>query len=151
MKILYFDIDGTILRDSRPKPALAHGALERAVKTAGFARLVCVSNVITTIQFMKELGQEIDGLGVVFDVCRRTIHDPAWFRSITKLVSDPEHRARCIDFEADWWYLDDMARWYMEQDHLSEVYEENLGVRLFVPNQDGDGSNVLHWLLNHNS
>ena len=97
MKTLYFDIDGTILRDSTPKPALSDGAFERAVKTAGFAKLVCVSNVITTIQFMEKLRQEIDGLGVVFDVCRGTIHDPAWFRSMTTLVSDPEHRARCIE------------------------------------------------------
>ena len=151
MKSLYFDIDGTILRDSTPKPALADGAFERAVQQAGFEQLVCVSNVITTIQFMEKLGQEIDGLGIVFDVCRGTIRGRTWLRNMTTLVSDPEHRARCIDFAADWWYLDDMARWYMQQDQLSEVYQENLGVRIFVPNQDGDGSNVLNWVLNHNS
>jgi len=151
MKILYFDIDGTILRDSTPKPALADGAFERAVQQAGLEQLVCVSNVITTIQFMEELGQEMDGLGVVYDVCRGTIQHPDWFRKMTTLVSDPEHRARCIDFAADWWYLDDMARWYMEQDHLSEIYEEQLGMRIFAPNQNGDGSNVLNWLLKHNS
>jgi hypothetical protein len=67
------------------------------------------------------------------------------------LASDPEHRARCIDFVTDWWYLDDMALWYMEQDHLGEVYEESLGVRIFSAAQNGDGSNVLEWLLNHNS
>jgi len=151
MKILYFDIDGTILRDSTPKPALADGAFERAVQHAGFVQLICVSNVITTIQFMEELGQEIDGLGVVFDVCRGTFRNAAWFRSITTFVSDPEHRARCIDFAADWWYLDDMARWFMEKDHLSEVCEANLGVRIFSPNQDGDGRSILDWLLNQNS
>jgi len=149
MRILYFDIDGTILRDSTPKPALADGAFEQAVQDAGFDQLVCVSNVITTVQFMEKLGQEIDGLGVVFDVCRGTIQDAAWFRSMTTLVSDPEHRARCIDFTADWWYLDDMARWFMEQDEFNEVYEENLGMRIFSPNHNGDSINVLNWLQNH--
>ena len=58
---------------------------------------------------------------------------------------------RDITDETTQWYLDDMARWNMEQDHLSEVYEENLGMRIFSPNQDEDGSNVLDWLLNHDS
>ena len=146
MKILYFDIDGTILSDSRPKPVLANGVFERAVRRAGFQRLVCVSNVITTIHFLEQLGQEPDGLRIVFNVCRGTIQDEAWFRKMTTLVSDPEHRATCIDFAGDWWYLDDMAKWFMGQEHLGEVYEKNLGGRIFTPRETGNGSNVLNWL-----
>ena len=145
MRVLYFDIDGTILRDSSPKPALADGAFERAVREAGFQQLVCVSNVITIIQFRKKLGHKLDGLKIVFETCRGTIQDETWFRDVTTLASEPEQRARCVDFSTDWWYIDDMARWYLEQEDMANVYESHLGRRVFEPNEAGDGHNVLNW------
>ena len=146
MKTLYFDIDGTILRDSTPKPALADGVFEKFVRKAGFEQLVCVSNVITIIQFREQLGHELDPLKIILGVCRGTFQDEAWFRKVTTLASDPEHRARHIDLASDWWYLDDMALWYLEQDGLSEVCEKFSGTRVFAPNENGSGANVLTWL-----
>lgn len=146
LKILYFDIDGSILRDSRPKPALADGEFESAVRDAGFERLVCVSNVITIIQFLESQGEAPNGHKMVFDICRGTIQNEVWFRSITTLASDPQHRARHIDLASDWWYLDDMAKWFLEQDGFDELFEENLGHRVFTPDESGDGNRVLEWL-----
>ena len=146
MKTLYFDIDGSILRGSRPKSALAGGEFERAVRNAGFEELVCVSNVVATIQFLESLGEAPDGRKIVFDVCRGTIQDEAWFRSVTSLVSDPRHRASHIDFASDWWYLDDMAEWFMDLDGFEELYKVHLGRRIFAPDETGDGSHALNWL-----
>jgi len=56
MKTLYFDINGTIVREYHRKPALAGGAFERAVRDAAFERLVCMSNLIAQIKFLEELG-----------------------------------------------------------------------------------------------
>lgn len=51
MRILHFDIDGVILDyEDRVKPRLAGGALERAVVSAGFSQLVCVSGWSELIQ-----------------------------------------------------------------------------------------------------
>lgn len=146
LKILYFDIDGSILRDSQPKPALADGRFEKTVRNAGFEQLVCVGNLIKIIQFLESQGEAPDGLKMVFDSCRGTIQDEAWYRSITTLVSDPRHRARHLDFTSDWWYLDDMAKWFMDQDGFEELYKEHLGLRIFAPDETGDGSHVLKWL-----
>jgi len=52
LKVLHFDIDGTLLTESEPKTALAGGAFERAVREAGFDRLACVGNIVTTIRFL---------------------------------------------------------------------------------------------------
>ena len=66
-RVLYFDIDGTLLTESEPKTALADGAFEQAVRAAGFDRLVCVGNVVTTIRFLLGREEPIDGLRMVFE------------------------------------------------------------------------------------
>jgi hydroxymethylpyrimidine pyrophosphatase-like HAD family hydrolase len=43
-RVLYFDIDGTLLDyEDQPKSALLGGRLQRALMHAGFAKFVCVS------------------------------------------------------------------------------------------------------------
>lgn len=146
-KILYFDIDGTLVSpEHEPKRALAGGAFEQAVREAAFTRLVCVSNMAKIIQFLTEVGKVSDGLGLAFDLCRGTFADDAWFRQMTTLAIDAEHRARIVDYSADWWYLDDLASYYMEKEGLSKLFEDNDRRRIFAPDPNGTGQDILDWL-----
>ena len=51
MRILYFDISGTLTREGseRAKPQLNDGAFGEAVRAAGFERLVCVSSLVRVV------------------------------------------------------------------------------------------------------
>ena len=87
MRTLYYDIDGTLLDHSVPKPLLADGAFERLVRAAQFERLVCVGNVGLIIQALERAGLPQDGLGTVWRSCRGCFEDEAWFRAATTLVA----------------------------------------------------------------
>ena len=148
MKTLYFDIDGTILLDDRNavKAELGNGEFEAAVRSAGFLALVCVGNFGAIAHAVKELGVEYDELGVLFGLCCGAIQDETWLRSRTVLITDPQHRADFIDYTGDWWYVDDLARHYMESAGKTEIFKENLGKRICAPDPQGDGRDVLEWL-----
>jgi hypothetical protein len=109
LKILYFDIDGTLLCNSEPKTALSNGIFEIAVRVAGLCKIVCVGSIVTAIHLFNSIREATDGLKLVFDICRGTFVDWDWFSEITELVQDPEHRAQYIDLASDWYYLDDLA------------------------------------------
>ena len=68
LKILYFDIDGTLLCNSQPKIALANGAFERSVRDAGFDQLVCVGNIVTAIHFLDSIKEPMNGLKFSIDI-----------------------------------------------------------------------------------
>jgi len=146
MKTLYFDVNRTIVLNYVCKPALAGGIFEDGIRGAGFHRLVCVSNVQHTIQFLEEIGQAPDSLGIMFDMCWGAFRDRDWFGQVTTIVAEPEHRARYIDFTGDWWYLDDLARDYFERERFSQLYEANNGGRILAPLAESDGTEILRWL-----
>jgi len=149
VKTLYFDINGTLTFEYACKPALAGGAFEGAVRRAGFERLVCVSNIQNTIKLLADLGRQPDGLAILFDMCWGAFSDPAWFRQVTTVVSEPDHRARFIDLSRDWWYLDDLARDYLETEGLSHLFAANAGSRILAPARTSDGAEILDWLRAH--
>ena len=146
LKILYFDIDGTLLCNSQPKIALANGAFERSVRDAGFDQLVCVGNIVTVIHFLDSIKEPMNGLKLVFDTCRGTFADWEWFSGITKLVQDSERRAHHIDFALDWYYLDDMAEVFMIKEGMTELFSRELNRRILMPDSDSDGNDILRWL-----
>jgi len=148
MKALYFDIDGTLLAESEPKTALAGGAFERAVREAEFERLVCIGNIVTTIRFLHDRQEPIDGLRMVLDTCRGTFADWDWFRQVTSLVEDSEHRARHIDLTSDWYLLDDLAEGFFMREGMANLYGREVGKRILAPDPFGNGSDVLQWLRN---
>ena len=145
-KTLYFDINGTIAFQYQCKPALVDGAFERAVRAAGFERLVCMSNVQNTIKLLAHLGKQPDALGIIFDMCWGAFRDPDWFRRVTTLVPDPDHRANHIDLASDWWYLDDLAREYFATEELQAQFDQHLGGRILAPAPASDGMDILAWL-----
>jgi hypothetical protein len=148
MKTLYFDINGTVVREYQCKPALAGGAFEQAVREAGFGSLVCMSNAQGFIKLLDEMGHVTNPLSIIFDMCWGAFRDAAWFQRVTTLVPDPDHRALYIDFATDWWYVDDLAKEYLEKEGFASLFEANVGRRILVPSPGGDGGEILRWLRN---
>jgi len=147
-RILYFDIDGTVLPidDDEPKRLLRRGELEKAIRGAGFEKLICAGNIGIVTRAVRGLGVDCDELKVVFELLGDAIDDMDWFLAMTKMSVDPENRAASIDLESDWWYVDDLAQYYLEKAHRSELLRSPASKRIYVPRPKGDGSGLLKWL-----
>ena len=137
MRILYFDLDGTLihLNFGSVKSALGRGAFERAVREAGFERLVCIGNAMAIITLLEETGREPDGHAMLMELCGGAFRDEAWLRSICGWVRDPKHRVREIAFDRDWWCVDDMATRYFELEEKTDLLRAHRGKR--VPKFEG--------------
>jgi hypothetical protein len=148
MKTLYFDIDGTVLLDDENavKSELGDGRLEYAIREAGFDQLVCVGNYGAIAHAVKSLAPDYDELGVLFGLCRGAFRNESWLRNNVTLIENPQDRAEYIDYSADWWYVDDLARHYMEKSGRAGIYQSALGSRICEPDPKGNGSDILSWL-----
>jgi hypothetical protein len=147
VKILYFDISGTLVDDGgRAKPALADGAFERAVRAAGVERLVCVSSLLTIVEARRMAGQDIDPHGFILGQCGGVFSDEAWFRGTVLMETVPRRRVEAIDESLDWYYVDDYAREYLEHAGRYDLEREEIGRRVLVTPADSDGRDVLDWL-----
>lgn len=148
MKTLYFDIDGTILVDDKNavKSDLDNGMFEAAIKKARFEKLVCVGNFGAIAKAVKDLGVEYDELGVLFGLCRGAFLSETWLRSVTTLISHPQDRADAIDFDGNWWYVDDLAFHYLDRGGKADLFGEFFGSRICSPDPKGSGRDVLEWL-----
>ena len=148
MRRLYFDIDGTLVlqSDGLPKPALAGGRFERAVRAAGVEELICVGRLADVIHMAASVDSDYDGAGLVFSTCADIFADEGWFRAALRLAADAANRAAEVDLSADWWYVDDDAESYFRHAGRVPVFRENVGGRICVPSPDGDGTDVLLWL-----
>jgi hypothetical protein len=148
MKTLYFDIDGTILLSDQhdAKPCLANGRLEAAIRKAGFRKLVCVGNFSRIAEMLRGSGVEYDELAALLSICRGAFSDEPWFRAVTRLIANPEHRTGQIDFSSDWWYVDDLAAEYLRAANQEDVLRAHLGTRIFIPSRMGNGQDVIDWL-----
>ena len=130
----------------KAKPALRNGEFERLVRAAGFDRVICVSNMIQTIQMVRELGVTEDGMDIVYRYCDGAFSSENWLRSAVELIDEPDRRAREIDFDLDWWYVDDLAEYYLRLDGRGEEFDAEQGHRVCVPDKDGQGGRVKAWL-----
>ena len=147
MKILYFDINGTILNAAdKAKPLLADGLLEKAVRAAGFERLVCVSSMVTVLHAYRQAGRTPDAHEFILGHCDGTFQDLDWFRATARMVEKPSSRVESIDEEADWYYMDDYAVEYLERAQRFDLLAEQLGKRILVTGPGSDGADVLDWL-----
>jgi len=144
VRVLYFDIDGTLLPDRGgfPKQRLAAGAFEAAARSRSFDRLVCVGSVVDVLGATRPA----DPLRTVFEVCKGTFTDEDWFRQHVKLLRDTGSRAAQVDLEQDWWFVDDLAEHYFTAAGRGAVFERERGRRIMVPDPEDDGSSTLVWL-----
>jgi hypothetical protein len=148
-RTLYFDIDGTLVQQtfSDAKRRLGGGAFERAVRRAGFDRLVCVSDAATIARTHLEAGLTTNPHDVVFELCRGTIEDRQWFDTHVALAPDPTQRARSIDPREDWYYVDDWARRYLWRSLPRGRARRMLrSGRVLRCAGGGTGQDVLDWL-----
>ena len=105
-------------------------------------------NVGVIVRALGELGQSPDGAGMVFKLCQGVFCDEVWFREVTTLVADPEHRVRFIDQSCDWWYVDDLAQRYFAIEGWSALYKKGRqSKRILEPEAESDGSEILSWLV----
>ena len=148
MRTLFFDLDGTVvaLEEGTVKPRLAGGAFERAIRRAGFDRLVCVGSAVALIAYVEELKMRPDGHQMIFDLCFGAFEDKSWFMSVCSWIAEPRARGSAIDDVGDWWYVDDLAQRYLEQAGKRSLFERHKGGRILVPGANGNGQDVLDWL-----
>ena len=146
-RILYFDIDGVLLDyEDRPKPALTAGAFERALQAAGFGQLVCVSGwagMATDPALRIPVSDQ--GLWLHRQV-RELFPSSQWFLDRLILCTDPDRRGWSIDTSSDWYYVDDWADEYFVAAHGAELYQAELGRRIWCADPHSDGSEVLTWV-----
>lgn len=147
-KILYFDVDGTILprSASHPKPSLAGGKLEAAIRDAGFTGMVCVGNYASIAHMAASVDPGYDSLGTLFRMLGTAFIDETWFRSRTTLIDDAGRRGERIPFEGDWWYADDYAPEYLDMAEKSHLLSGDQAHRICVPSPDGDGADIIDWI-----
>ena len=148
MRCLYFDIDGTVVHESiyEVKPALGEGRFQDLVTRCGFDQVFCVSNMITTIELVREHGVTEDGSEIIYGYCGGAFTDEEWVRENVKLIHNPERRVQSIDFAGDWWFVDNEARYYFECEDRVDDFVRFHGTRVCMPTDDGDGVDVANWL-----
>ena len=145
MRVLYFDINGTLTEGAtdRAKQDLGAGKFEDAVREAGFHKLVCVSSMVGVIEAYQSAGREVDGHRFILQHCGGTIRDLDWFRHLCTLEPKYRQRGSIIDESQDWWYVDDYAKEYLGQAKRRDLQDTN---RVLAPDAQGDGQDVLAWL-----
>jgi len=148
VKTLYFDIDGTVLPVDRheAKSRLANGALEAAIREAGFTHLVCVGNFARIAHLVMSMDVDYDPMHVLFELCCGAFADEEWFRSVTTLIRDPERRTTQIDYSGDWWYVDDLAEEYFRDAGQEAILAAHQGSRVHIPDPRSPGQDILEWL-----
>jgi hypothetical protein len=104
-----------------------------------------VGNFCRVITLLKDVDPGYDGLGIVFRLCQGVFTDEEWFRRVTTLIADPEHRAEAINFSGDWWYVDDLEEQFFDRPGLQDTFRNEVGHRILVPQSDGGGDDVLQW------
>ena len=149
-RVLYFDIDGVLLNlREEVKHLLRDGALERELKQLSFSSLVCVSDWAEASHdqlpraSVKRRGSWIRRACTLQGV----FPDESWFLGRLHLAEDAGSRCRIIEMTKDWYYVDDWAREFLGKEFGDELYQREKGRRVLMPDPDGDGSDVLDWLL----
>lgn len=147
MRILYFDINGTLTvgTTDRAKEKLAGGKFEEAVRKAKFQKLVCVSTMVGVVEAYHAAGREVDGHKFIFQACGGTVQDLDWFRHISVLEPKYRDRVNVIEADQDWWYMDDYAQEYLDHSNRRDILPQAVE-RIFAPDSRGDGTDVLDWL-----
>ncbi len=147
-RILYFDIDGTLVREpfGAAKPALGLGRFGDLARAAGFDRLVCVSDAVSIGRLIASQRPGEDVMDTVLHLAGGTLRDGAWFRTRVHPVDDPQFRGRAIDTTQDWYYVDDWAAMHLEEAHpTSWLYHLRQG-RVLQCNAAGSGEDIVAWL-----
>lgn len=147
-RVLYFDIDGTLVRPTfgRAKHALADGRFERILHRAGFDRVVCVSDACTIGRLLAEVAPRRLQPCVrttLFRFCAGAFADRDWFLDNVLSIENPIERAQEFDLGADWYYVDDHAYRYLAR---AGIAPDDVADRFLQCDPHGEGEDVAVWL-----
>ena len=149
-RVFYFDIDGVLLNlNGEVKLRLADGVLERELKRLRFSSLVCVSDWAEASR-EKLPGAAVEPRGIwIRNTCKlqSVFPDEGWFIGQLHLAGDTNRRCQTIDMAQDWYYADDWAREFLGKEFGDDLYQEESGKRVLMPDPSGDGSDILDWLM----
>lgn len=148
-RVLYFDIDGTIVHQTfgPAKAAFANGGLEALLRDGDLNRIVCVSDAVTMGRALEAAGRVSSVGRYVFTQCGGAFQDWRWFARNVEFVADPSNRAQDIDVSADWLLIDDWAERYILRARSRELLRSaRQGQRLFQPDADSNGWDLHAWL-----
>jgi hypothetical protein len=150
-RLLYFDIDGTILDKSSKavKKNLQDGQLELKIREANFDKIYCVGNVNDIFQGLDKMGQHVDSVEIVYTLCFDAFTDFDWFMNYVCCTKNPDQRIKQIQFSEDWWYMDEMAGHYLKKGGKSEILKRQQGNRILIPKPNGDGEDIINWFEIH--
>jgi hypothetical protein len=146
-KLLYFDIDKTILAGSTRavKKNLQNGQLELKIKENNFDKIFCVGNVNKIFNGLEEMGQHVESVEIIYTLCFDAFTDFEWFLSNVCCTKESEHRIKQIQFTQDWWYMDSLADKYFKKVGKNEILNRQEGKRILIPTPEGDGQDILNW------
>ena len=147
-KLLYFDIDGTILDGTTKavKKSLQNGQLEITIREANFDKIFCVGNVNEIFKGLEEMGQHVDNIEIVYTLCFDAFTDFEWFMNNACCTKNPDRRIEQIQYNEDWWYMDVFAEKYVNKSEIRKTIEQHRDKRIFVPNAQGDGQDIINWI-----
>lgn len=150
-RVLYWDIDGCVLNYTPEvvKPRLAEGRLQQLLERKGFDRLVCVSgwtSLVLESPFPWKPLSEFEQKESIRRYVEAAFPDRDLFHARVFLAGDNDHRARHIDLDADWYYVDDWAREFFTASHGEAEYRKYEGTRILMCDPNSDGTDIIHWL-----
>jgi len=145
-RVLYFDIDGTLLDyEDRPKSALLGGRLQRALMHAGFTKFVCVSGwadlfASPALRLPPEERKRA--------ICKmlKEMLDADFLEDRLRLAVETDNRCHSIDVNQDFYYIDDWADEYTIKQFGENFYNAHYGKRILRVDPYGDGTDILDWL-----
>jgi len=147
-KILYFDIDGTILDKSTKavKKNLQNGQLELRIRNTNFDKIICVGNINDIFKGLQNMGQHVDTVEIMYTLCFDAFTDFDWFTNTVHCSKNENQRIKQIDFSGDWWYMDHSAEKHFRSVGKSEILKKQKGNRILIPNPVGNGQDIISWI-----
>jgi len=147
-KLLYFDIDGTVLNSASKavKSNLQNGKLELKIREAHFDKIYCMGNVNDIFNGLEEMGQHVDNVEIVYTLCFDAFTDFDWFINHVCCMKNPDQKMNQIQYNEDWWYMDVSAKKFLKNGDSGPDLKQHLGTRILVPKAQGDGEDIITWI-----
>jgi hypothetical protein len=92
------------------------------------------------------MGKEVEPMRMIFEVCDGAFLNLEWMEQRIELMKDPTARCKYMDFQSDFFYVDDLAEYHMRMAGLSTLYEQYAGGRILRPEPSSSGGEILRWL-----